>query len=119
MNPIAIANAKATARLGKFQIKPVLGDIRDVGLPEDFNQFDFVLWNMPFLEEGIIEKRKVHDGDDGSILRSFLTLLPSLLKKDGQAILLNYEEAMEFITFPNVITRSDGNVMVFIIPNNK
>ncbi len=117
INPVAISNINNTARIGRFQVTAILGDIRDVDLPEDFSQFDFVLWNMPFLEErGNLEERNFHDGDDGSILRSFLTLLPSLLKKDGQALILNTADALEFITFPNVTTKEgeDGNVLVYI-----
>ncbi|MHC4442173.1 MAG: class I SAM-dependent methyltransferase [Planctomycetota bacterium] len=120
VNPMAIVNARSTARLGDFQIKPILGDIRDIDLPEDFSNFDFVLWNMPFLEEGLtIEEANFHDGDNGSILRSFLTLLPSLLKKDGQAIILNTANALEFINFPNLTTKKSGNYVVYIIPNKK
>jgi len=119
VNPMGIANINTTARLGNFQVKTILGDVRDIDLPEDFSHFDFVLWNMPFLEEATgIRKRTFHDGDDGSILRSFLTLLPSLLKKDGQAIILNTADALEFIKFPNLTTKGDGNVLVYIFSND-
>jgi hypothetical protein len=88
-------------------------------LPDDFSDFDFVLWNMPFLiKGGKMEERDFHDGDDGSILRSFLTLLPSLLKKDGQAIILNNAGALEYIKFPNLTTKGDGNVLVYIFSND-
>ncbi len=121
VNPMAIANINTTARLGNFQVKAVLGDIRDIDLPEDFSQFDFVLWNMPFLEDkSKIEELDFHDGDDGSILRSFLTLLPSLLKKDGQTIILNTADALEFIKFPNLTTKKMGasNILVYIFSND-
>ncbi|MHC4863103.1 MAG: hypothetical protein ACYTEX_03405 [Planctomycetota bacterium] len=65
-----------------------------------------------------MEERDFHDGDDGSILRSFLTLLPSLLKKDGQAIILNNAGALEYIKFPNLTTKGDGNVLVYIFSND-
>jgi tRNA1(Val) A37 N6-methylase TrmN6 len=121
VNPLAIANINATACLGNFQVKPILGDIRDIDLPEDFSEFDFVLWNMPYLypdEEGErLEERNFHDGDDGSILRSFLELLPSILKKDGQVIIINTTDAMEFIKFPNLTTKGSGSVLVYIFSN--
>jgi predicted RNA methylase len=119
VNPMGIANINTTACLGNFQVKSILGDIRDVDLPDDFSNFDFVLWNMPFLEKGgKIEEGSFHDGDDGSVLRSFLALLPSLLKKDGQAIILNTADALEFIKFPNLTTKGDGNVLVYIFSND-
>jgi hypothetical protein len=94
-----------------------LGDIRDVDLPEDFSNFDFVLWNMPYL--GLdLEERNFHDGDDGDILTSFLALLPSLLKKDGQVIIINNAEAIEYIKFPNITTKRQGDVLVFMFSNH-
>lgn len=119
VNPMGIANIKTTARLGNFQVKAILGDIRDVKLPEDFSHFDFVLWNMPFLDKrNKVEEQNFHDGDDESILKSFLTLLPSLLKKDGQAIILNTADAREFIKFPNLTTKGNGKVVLYIFSNN-
>jgi len=118
INPMAIANTKATARLGNFQVKPTLGDIRTIELCEDFSNCDFVLWNMPFLDkEGEIKEVNFHDGDRGSILESFLTLLPSLLNKDGQAIIFNTADALKLINFPNVTTKRSGNNAVCIIRN--
>ncbi len=73
INPMAIANTKATARLGNFQVKPIFGDIRNIDFPEDFSNFDFVLWNMPFLEEEEAEakwieiKKKAEAKDKGDI----------------------------------------------------
>lgn len=117
-NPMAIANAKTTARLGNFQIKPILGDIRVVDLPEDFSNFDFVLWNMPFFsEKATIDDANFHDGDDGSILKCFLKLLPSLLKRDGQAIILNTADSSKLINLPNSPIKRDGS-WVYIISNN-
>ena len=122
INPMAVVNAKITARLGDFQIKPIAGDIRDVKLPDDFGDFDLVLWNMPYVETGArIEKladRGFHDGDDGSILKSFLALLPSLLKKDGKAIVLNSAAAEEFITCPGVTKKTGAGCTLFVIPNS-
>lgn len=118
VNPMAIVNTRMTAHLAGFQIEPLVGDIRDVELPDGFRDFDFVVWNMPFLEEGtLIKERDFHDGDDGTILKAFLARLPSLLKPDGTAIVLNVSDAQAYITSPGVTTRTDGRVMVFVIPN--
>ncbi len=122
INPMAIANTNTTARLADFQVKTMLGDIAKVDLPEDFGDFDFVLWNMPYIypqEKGDkLEDRNFHDGDDGSILTRFLEVLPSLLKKDGQAIILNTDDALEFIKFPNLTTKGASNVRVYIFSND-
>jgi methylase of polypeptide subunit release factors len=118
INPMAIANIRTTARIGNFPVKPILGDIRTVELPEDFSDFDWVLWNMPFLGEQL-EERAFHDGDDGDILRKFLALLPSLLKKDGRVIILNRAEAMEYIKFPNLTTKGEGSVLIFMFSNHQ
>ena len=68
---------------------------------QGFRDFDYVLWNMPFFTDptgtGSLQRNSFHDGDDGDILQSFLKRLPSLLKKDGRAILLNAKEAREII----------------------
>lgn len=121
VNPTAVANINTTACLGHFPVKPILADIRDIDLPEDFSNFDFVLWNMPYLypdEKGTkLKERNFHDGDDGSILRRFLQLLPSLLKKDGKAIILNTTDAMEYIKSPNLTTKGSGSVLVYIFSN--
>ena len=122
VNPMGIANIKTTARLGNFPVKPILGDITTVDLPEDFSDFDFVLWNMPYLfprEKGkLLHSRNYHDGDDGTILKSFLELLPSLLKKDGQVIILNTPSALEFIKFPNLTTEGNDEILVYIFSND-
>jgi len=125
INPMAIANARATARLGNFQIKAVTGDITNVKLPEDFHDFDFVLWNMPFVwkkgrmeaTKGRIENNNFYDGDDGTILKKFLTLLPSLLKKGGKAIILNGPPATEMLATHGTMTKSNQNCVLFVIPN--
>jgi len=114
VNPVAIANIETTARLGNFPVRAILGDIRSVKLPPDFNNFDFVLWNMPYIEEGgKIEVSDFHDGDSGTILRSFLKLLPSLLKKDGRVIILNTIAAQQFIDFPDLTTKRTGEIVLY------
>jgi release factor glutamine methyltransferase len=127
INPMAIANTMITARLGGFSVEAIAGDITAADLPDAFSEFDFVLWNMPFLKvdgdnsygndfRGITDA-DFHDGDDGTILKGFLERIPSLLKNDGTAILLNVTAAQEFIKFPDVIKRTDGRLTVFIIRN--
>jgi methylase of polypeptide subunit release factors len=121
INPMAVVNARTTARMGGFKIKPIVGDITKVELPDVFNEFDFVLWNMPFLMEGPgtqIDTRDFHDGDGGRILREFLALLPSLLNEDGTAILLNSTSAADLITAPGVTMKTEGGYTVFTIPND-
>jgi methylase of polypeptide subunit release factors len=113
INPMVIANTRATARLGRFQVRALLGDVCEVDLPEDFRDFDFVLWNMPFLNVG--DRDNFHDGDDGRILKSFLTLVPSLLKQDGHAIILNTADAAEFISLPYIAKTDEGKYVVYII----
>jgi len=118
INPMAVANIETTARLGNFPVKTLVGDIRNVALPEDFNNFDFVLWDMPYLlEDPTIEEWDFHDGDDGSILKGFLSRLPSLLKKDGRVIIMNTEAARPFIDFPNLTIEGTGGILVYIFSN--
>lgn len=126
INPLAVVNIRATARLGGFEVRPFLGDATTAELPDDFSGFDYVLWNMPFLEEGsTLEEyadRNHHDGDDGSILRAFLRRLPSLVKEGGTAILLNFDFADPYFTDPRVIRRegyTDGKVqfVLYVVPD--
>ena len=116
INPMAIVNAKATAKLANFQLEAVTGDIRNAQLPATFQDFDFVVWNMPFLEGVGIVNQRFHDGDNGDILKDFLARLPSLLNSDGKAILLNVAAAREFFHMPGVTTETDGRVTLFTVP---
>jgi hypothetical protein len=125
INPMAVINARATARLAGFQIKPLVGSIIEVDLPRDFRDFDYVLWNMPYVwKKDRIEALKLkletvrfHDGDDGTILKRFLALLPSLLKKGGTAMVLNSHFAKPLINVRGVTTTSDELCTLFVIPN--
>jgi len=119
-NPMAVVNARVTARLADFPIKPIVGDIREVELPADYSNFDYVLWNMPFyLGADMMEEKTFHDGDDGSILRKLLDLLPSLLKENGKAILLNNDKALEHINVLNMTTKVEEDLIVYVITNTK
>lgn len=129
INPMSVINTKSTARIAGFDVKGVAGDIRTVELPADFRDFDYVLWNMPFVhlasDMEMLQGRSFHDGDDGSILTDFLELLPSLLKEDGKAILLNLAPAEQFITTPGVTKQMNpgetdihnSTYMLFVVPN--
>lgn len=114
INPMAVANINTTARIANFPVKAIVGDITKVKLPKEFDDFDYVLWNMPYLfpeEKGkSLEGRNYHDGDDGTILKAFLKLLPSLLKRDGHVILLNTGAAREFIKFPDLAAKKKNDV---------
>jgi tRNA1(Val) A37 N6-methylase TrmN6 len=98
-----IANARVTARLGQFQIKAIVSDITRIQLQDDFRDFDFVLWNMPFVwkQQTIaankvkIEGNRFHDGDDGTLLRRSLAMLPALFKDGGEAMVLKVLKATE------------------------
>ena len=129
INPQAVVNAKTTARLANFQIDAIEGNAIEVDLPERFKDFDFVLWNMPFIHKVTsaekFKEANYHDGDDGTILKKFLALLPALLKEDGKAIVLNMAAAQEYISMPGVVTKTypedtlgeEAEYMLFLIPN--
>src|SRR5690606_6986796 len=84
INPMSVVNTKATARTTGFDVRGAVGDICTAELPEDFRDFDYVLWNMPFVEAistmEQLQERSFHDGDDGTIITAFLERLPALLK---------------------------------------
>ncbi len=118
LNPVAVVNARTTARIAGFPIRAVVGDITRVQLPEDFRDFDYVLWNMPFLEPaGGLEECLYHDGDTGPLLKAFLERLPSLLKRGGKAILLNTPHAAEYFRLPGATSRPDGSCTLYVVPN--
>lgn len=130
INPLAVLNARVTAKLGGFDLEIVAGDFQEIELPETFRDFDYVLWNMPFVEVGAndenFQSRNFHDGDDGTIATRFLERLPSLLKPDGTAIALNYALARNFLKTPGTTTHvdpkdeasiTDTTYMLFVIPN--
>jgi len=112
INEMAILNTYATANIGGFEVRPVLGDIRDMELPDDFKNFDWVLWSMPHLGERL-EENNYHDGDDGSILKAFVELLPKL---GGKAIIWNRKKAQKFIDLPYEIIKTNnmGSVVILI-----
>ena len=68
----------------------------------------------------ILLNQVLHEMDhDLNYRLSVFNSLYSLLKEDGQAIILNTDEALKSINVPNVSTKKkDGNIMVYIIPND-
>ena len=116
INPMAIANTYATAELGGFRVRQAVGDIRTIELPEDFSGFDYVLWNMPFLEWHNELESNYYDGDDGSIMERFMELLPSLLNEDGKAIIMNTPPAKRYIHRPFTFREiEDRGAAVYVI----
>ncbi len=103
VNEQAILNTYASANLGGFEVKPVQGDIRDIKLPGDFSEFDFVLWNMPYLGVNELEP---WNGDDGTTATAFMQLLPKLLSKTGKAIICNCH-----VTLPCTFSKSVYQVL--------
>jgi tRNA1(Val) A37 N6-methylase TrmN6 len=89
-------------------MEAIRGDIRSMPLPEGFGEFDHVLWNMPFLDAGNYKQSDFHDHERGDVLDKFLARLPRLLKPDGEAILLNTEEALHRIHTRSVKTIKTG-----------
>jgi len=101
INPQAILNVYATARMGGFEVRPIQGDIREMRMPKDFKDFDYIVGNTPFLNYPIpLEDNNYHDGDDSTVTKAFIKLLHSLLKKDGRAIMVGTEETEEYINLP-------------------
>lgn len=101
INEQALLNLFAVANIGGFEVRPVQGDMRDMELPEDFKDFDFIFGNIPFLDWHIpLEQNNYHDGDDGSIITAFMKLLPTLLKKKGKAIIAGTEATEKYINCP-------------------
>ena len=129
INPVAVANTKALARITGIPVRTLVGDILEVKLPDEFSDFDYVLWNMPFVQEptaaDLLALQGHHDGDDGTILMGFLRLLPSLLNENGEAIVLNYARAERWLKLPGIdrwvdpSTKHDGPdaYTIFVIPN--
>jgi SAM-dependent methyltransferase len=95
INPMAVKNTEVVAAANGIEVRTCCVDVRDAAsgktpLPEDFGEFDFVLWNMPAVgQTNKLAETNYHDGDDGSILDAFVALLPKLLKADGQALIWN------------------------------
>ena len=118
INPQAILNTYATTRIGEFRISPVCGDIRDMTLPEDFTEFDCIVAMLPYMNgSSPMEQVNYHDGDDGTVIKAFMKLLPSLLKRGGRVVVSGTEETKQYITLPMKKTDHDG-FMVYLLGEN-
>lgn len=109
INPLAVANTKATAQIGVFPVKVIEGDIRTMEFPKDFSNFDYILSNLPFVQKCDYAGDKYYDCDNGKIFEKFLALLPRLLKKGGKAIFYNSHEAMNRVQFLHKKIIKGGN----------
>lgn len=99
INPLEVANTKATAKIAGFEVRAVVGDnVADEKgnsrLPGE--RFDAVFWSMPAVwPEGFPEGHAPSladfwDGDVGAfVLKRFARALPGLLKPGGKALLWN------------------------------
>ena len=111
INEMAILNLFATANIGGFKVRPIRGDIRDMELPDDFKNFDWVLWNLPFLSTGRLKDQNYHDGDDGSVVSAFVELLPRL---GGKALILGTKATLGYVKDYSVI-KTNGDYLVLLL----
>jgi methylase of polypeptide subunit release factors len=110
INPLEIANTRATARIAGFKVIAILGDNVTTadGLPRfQGEKFDAVFWNMPFYQkvpdfpQSLSGLAALWDGDlGGVVLKRFARALPRILKKDGIVLVWNYAE---FVQGENVV----------------
>ncbi|GEM_PF-4814832 len=112
INPLEVANVKATARLAGF---PVMARQHDNLITENGKQvfrikFDRVLWNMPRFVNGSLSivfedverveqakrsLRTLWDGDmNGATLQRFAVGLPKALAADGESLVWNAYETI-------------------------
>ena len=124
INPLAVVNARATALLAGFEFNSVVGDVNSVSWPEGFSDFDYLLWNMPYLAtkgKSSLEENLFHDADRGKVLDMFLDKMPGLLRPGGKAILLNTSEAVRRIREKKIdigtVGTGDPAVQVIIFEN--
>ncbi len=100
INPLEVANTRASAKAAGFKVNAVVGDnVADgegrLRLPG--RKFDAVFWNMPSVTERTYPEGHFPSMMDfwdmdvgGSILARFAKALPDLLKQGGRALLWNY-----------------------------
>jgi SAM-dependent methyltransferase len=110
INEMAILNTYATANIGGFEVRPICGDIRDIELPDDFKDFDWVLWNLPFMHTGRLEYQNHHDGDDGSVIEAFVKLLPQLGRR---AIIIGTDATLDYVS-DYAVLKTDGRYLVLL-----
>ncbi|HYW01676.1 MAG TPA: HemK2/MTQ2 family protein methyltransferase [Candidatus Acidoferrum sp.] len=85
INEIALHETLAAAKRLGIVVKPVLSDV----FAEVNGEFDFALFNPPYLPSEVVMDRAVDGGPDGlALTRKFLKDLPSRLKNNGHGLLL-------------------------------
>lgn len=100
INPLEVANTKATAKIAGFNVHAIVGDnVADEkgNLRFPGEKFDAVFWSMPavwpagFPEGHAPSLSDFWDGDVGSfVLTRLAKALPEMLKPDGRSLLWNY-----------------------------
>ncbi len=81
----ALQQALKAAHSLRLSLQPVLSDL----FSKVRGEFDFVLFNPPYLPSSTLEDRTVDGGRGGTALsKRFLEGLPRHLKRDGKALLL-------------------------------
>ena len=100
INPLEVANTKATAKIAGFKVNAIVGDnVADEkgNLRFPGEKFDAVFWSMPAVwPEGFPEGHAPSlsdfwDGDVGSfVLTRLAKAMPEMLKPDGRSLLWNY-----------------------------
>ncbi len=85
INEIALHETLVAAKRLGILVKPVLSDI----FAEVNREFDFALFNPPYLPSEVVIDRAVDGGPDGvALIRKFLRGLPTRLKHNGHGLLL-------------------------------
>lgn len=100
INPLEVANTKATAKIAGFKVHAIVGDnVADEkgNLRFPGEKFDAVFWSMPavwpagFPEGHAPSLSDFWDGDVGSfVLTRLAKALPEMLKPEGRSLLWNY-----------------------------
>ena len=124
INPLEVANTRATAKIAGFEVRAIVGDnVADEKgnsrLPGE--RFDAVFWAMPAVwPEGFPENHAPSlsdfwDGDVGAIvLKRLAQALPGLLKPDGHALLWNiasYVDGRDMVV--EILERAGTETKVF------
>ena len=85
LDEIAVRHALKAAKSLGVRLMPIVSDL----FSNVKGEFDFVLFNPPYLPSNEIADRTVDGGPNGTTLaRRFLQDLPNHLRKDGTALLL-------------------------------
>ena len=99
INPLEMANLRATAMMAGFEVETMVGDniVSENGVPHfKDRKFKRVFWNMPLPRTDMTEQKPYYfkkplaeywDGDkDRMALKRFVTGLPLILENDGSVV---------------------------------